>query len=175
MEMLTVRETIEFAAMMKLRGSDKEKLLKVDSIIAKLKLEKCQHTLIGGTFSKGISGGEKKRTNIGVELVTDPGFIVLDEPTSGLDSFTALVIISLLKKMAKQEGKTVIFTIHQPSSEIYNALDRILLVRSGETVYQGKAQDVMKYISNQGTKLPEYFNPADFFMELLSQKQTSKG
>ena len=80
---------------------------------------------------KGISGGERKRTSIGFELVSDPKVILLDEPTSGLDSFTAFTIINLLKKICRQKKKTVVFTIHQPSSDIYELFDRILLLVEG--------------------------------------------
>lgn len=84
---------------------------------------------------KGISGGERKRTSIGVELVNDPYCILLDEPTSGLDSFTAFTIINLLKQLAKFKNRTVIFTIHQPSSDIFMLIDRIMLLAYGKFVY----------------------------------------
>lgn len=84
---------------------------------------------------KGISGGERKRTSIGVELITNPPLIMLDEPTSGLDSFTAFVTIALLKKYA-MEGKTVIFTIHQPDTDIFNLFDRLMLLVDGRFIYQ---------------------------------------
>jgi ATP-binding cassette, subfamily G (WHITE), eye pigment precursor transporter len=77
---------------------------------------KCQDSQIGSIYRKVISGGERKRTAIGVELITDPSVILLDEPTSGLDSFMTLKICKLLKKLAHDQGKTVIATIHQPSS-----------------------------------------------------------
>lgn len=84
-------------------------------MIDDLGLGNCADTWIGGEFFKGISGGERKRTSIGVELITNPSVIFLDEPTTGLDSETALNCISVLKKMA-HEGRTIISTIHQPSS-----------------------------------------------------------
>ncbi|EAR83932.3 ABC transporter family protein (macronuclear) [Tetrahymena thermophila SB210] len=171
MESLTVRETIEFAARLKLKDSESEKMNKVNSIIKKLKLEKCQNSYVGGTYIKGISGGERKRTNIGVELVTDPQLIVLDEPTSGLDSFTALLTVNLLKQLAKNENKTILFTIHQPSSDIYNSLDRILLLRNGMTVYQGDSREIVPYMQKCGLVLPEYCNPADFFMEIIANNK----
>lgn len=90
-------------------------------------MEKCQDTLIGGPLIKGISGGERKRTSIAVDFVTDPSTIMLDEPTSGLDSFTAYLIVRILKDYAKK-GKTVIFTIHQPSYDIYEMFDRLMLL-----------------------------------------------
>ena len=76
---------------------------------------------------KGISGGERKRTSIGVELITDPQLIFLDEPTTGLDSFTAAGVMETLRALASS-GRTVVSTIHQPNSEIYNNFDRLLLI-----------------------------------------------
>lgn len=72
--------------------------------------------MIGGMFYKGLSGGERKRTSIGYELITDPNLLLLDEPTSGLDSTTALKIIKTLKKEAKSRKLTILCTIHQPNS-----------------------------------------------------------
>lgn len=84
---------------------------------------------------EGISGGERKRTSIGYELVSDPNCIFLDEPTSGLDSFTAFSIIDLLRKFAHDSNKTVVFTIHQPSSDIWNMFDKIMLMVDGKFIY----------------------------------------
>ena len=88
---------------------------RVNEIIKNLGLEKCRNTWIGDTRIRGISGGEKKRTSIGLELLINPSIIFLDEPTTGLDSTTSLNLIKFLNKLAKQ-GRTVISTIHQPSS-----------------------------------------------------------
>jgi len=86
---MTVRECLEFAARLKLKGTEADKLRKVDQLIWELKLTKCANTKIGGPLVKGVSGGERKRTSIGVELITNPTLIFLDEPTTGLDSFTS--------------------------------------------------------------------------------------
>jgi len=86
---MTVRECLEFAAKLKLSGTMESKIKRVDQLIATMKLSKCQNTHIGGPLVKGISGGERKRTAVGVELITDPALIFLDEPTTGLDSFIA--------------------------------------------------------------------------------------
>ena len=86
---MTVRECLEFAAKLKLKGSYESKIRCVDKVIKELNLEKCQNTKIGGELFKGVSGGERKRTSIGLELITNPSLIFLDEPTTGLDSFTA--------------------------------------------------------------------------------------
>jgi ABC-type multidrug transport system ATPase subunit len=83
---------------------------------------------------KGVSGGERKRASIGVELITNPSLIFLDEPTTGLDSFTALQVMQTLKELA-QGGRTIITTIHQPNSDIYAMFDRLMLLAQGKIVY----------------------------------------
>ena len=115
---MTVRECLEFAAKLKLKGSYESKIKRVDDIITELRLNKCQNTKIGGPLVKGVSGGERKRTSIGVELITDPTLIFLDEPTTGLDSFTATSVMETLKELA-MSGRTIISTIHQPNSDIF--------------------------------------------------------
>ena len=103
-----MRECLEFSAKLKLRGTLESKLARVDEIIEELRLTKCQNTKIGGPLVKGVSGGERKRTSIGVELITDPYLIFLDEPTTGLDSFTATSVIETLKELSHKKGKTII-------------------------------------------------------------------
>lgn len=91
--------------------------------------------MIGSAEKKVISGGERKRTSIGVEMITDPSVLMLDEPTSGLDSFKATSIVRLLKSLADKRGKTIISTIHAPSSEAFYYFDRLILMADGFTVY----------------------------------------
>lgn len=93
-----------------------------------LKLDKCMDTLVGNPMIKGISGGEKKRTSIGFELISEPDVIMLDEPTSGLDSLTSFVIVEYLRNLAVSQKKTVIMTIHQPNSDIFNLFDNLVLM-----------------------------------------------
>ena len=124
---MTVRECLIFAAKLKLQGTDEEKLERVDEVIKDLRLSKCQNTKIGGSMVKGVSGGERKRTAIGVELITDPQLIFLDEPTTGLDSFTAASVMETLRALAAS-GRTVISSIHQPNSEIYDNFDKLMLI-----------------------------------------------
>lgn len=108
---MTVRECLEFSAKLKLPGSMASKIARVDQIIKDLKLANCEHTFIGGPLLKGVSGGERKRTSIGVELITNPSLVFLDEPTTGLDSYTATRVMKILKKLARS-GRTIIQTIH---------------------------------------------------------------
>lgn len=114
----------------------------------------------------GISGGERKRTCIAVELITDPSIILLDEPTSGMDSFTAFIIICILKQLALQ-GKTIVLTIKQPSVEIFSMFDNLFLLMKGRFIYQGKAKDAMLYFRNLNYECPMYYNVCDHFMQLM--------
>ena len=91
--------------------------------------------MVGHERKKVLSGGERKRTAIGVELITDPQMVMLDEPTSGLDSFTAFRICKVLQKLARDQGKTIISTIHQPSSQTFSTFDRLILMADGYIVY----------------------------------------
>ena len=117
---------------------------KVDQIIQRLGLNECQNTLVGGWKRRGISGGERKRTSIGYELITEPSLLLLDEPTSGLDSSTAKRILKMLKREAER-GMSILATIHQPSSDLFMMFDRIIVLSEGYTIYAGSPQDVRTY------------------------------
>jgi len=167
---MTVRECLEFAARLKLPGTEEDKLARVNFLIATLKLTKCQNTRIGGPLVKGVSGGERKRTSIGVELITDPTLIFLDEPTTGLDSFTATSVMETLGDLARKENRTVISTIHQPNSDIFDMFDRLVLLAKGKIIYFNEAKLSVEYFSNIGYKCPELSNPCDFFMSMMSKE-----
>lgn len=100
----------------------------MEHLAKSLKLDNCLDTLVGGMLIKGISGGEKKRTSIAFELISDPQVIMLDEPTSGLDSLTSFIIVKYLGDLAKTQNKTVIMTIHQPNSEIFKLFAKLILM-----------------------------------------------
>ena len=120
--------------------------------------------MIGSQQIKGLSGGERKRTAIGVELITNPSVIFLDEPTSGLDSFTANSIVKLLVQQSRL-GKTIVATIHQPSSSTYALFDRLLLLMEGHPIYQGPANEAVSYFGKIGYQIATYANPADYFLK----------
>jgi ABC-type multidrug transport system ATPase subunit len=157
-----------FAARMKLPFKTNYKQV-VDNILTELKLEKCADTKIGGSTIKGVSGGERKRTSIGIEIITDPLLIFLDEPTTGLDSFTASVVVQVLRDMAKR-GRTVIATIHQPNSDTFELFDKLMLLAQGKIIYLNDAQRAAGYFSNIGYVLPSFSNPADYFMRIMSKE-----
>jgi len=164
---MTVRECLEFSAKLKLPGTEADKIKKVNEIINDLKLNKCQNTYIGGSLIKGVSGGERKRTSIGVELITDPSLIFLDEPTTGLDSYTATQVMAILKNLALS-GRTIIQTIHQPNSDIYVMFDKLMLLAQGRVLFYNDASLAVDYFSNIGFQVPELSNPADFFIPIMS-------
>lgn len=120
---------------------------------------------MGGFFLKGLSGGERKRTSIGYELITSPNLILLDEPTSGLDSTTALQIIKLLKQEARK-GMTIICTIHQPSSEIFMQFDRLMMLSEGYPIYNGPLSMIQTFLNEVNMRIPRFTNPADFILKI---------
>lgn len=170
---MTVREVIRMSARLRLPQSmsNEEKENRVEQVIELLHLDRCKDTVIGYPGQKGgISGGERKRTGIAIELITNPTVLFLDEPTSGLDTYTATSVCETLKHLA-MSGRTVVATIHQPSSEIFHMFDRLLLLARGEIMYQGDAQEAMTYFSAEGFPCPQYTNPADhIFMKILNDQ-----
>ena len=138
---------------------------RVDSVIKRLGLESCKDTLVGGWLMRGISGGERKRTSIGYELITEPPLILLDEPTSGLDSSTALRTVLLLKNEANR-GAAVLTTIHQPQARIFHSFDRVILMSEGYTIFNGPPGEVSDYFANFGMQINRFSNPADKMLQV---------
>lgn len=169
---LSVYETLYFTAMLKLPQylSVAEKEDRVKRAIKALGLQGCMHSRVGNMFMRGISGGERKRLNIGNEILNNPSVMLLDEPTSGLDSTTALLIIELMKFFA-QHGRTVICSIHQPSSQIFNSFDNVILLSKGRMLYYGPPAQVVSYFSDLGYQCHPHWNPADYFMDLASMNE----
>lgn len=152
-----------------MNGTTAEMQKKVDGIIADLKLTKCQNTYIGGPLIKGISGGERKRTSIGVELITDPSLIFLDEPTTGLDSYTATQLMVTLRSLA-DSGRTIIQTIHQPNSDIYETFDKLMLLAMGKVLYFNDCSKAVNYFTSIDYKNPALSTPSDYFMMIMSRE-----
>ncbi|MCO5597653.1 hypothetical protein L7F22_051734 [Adiantum nelumboides] len=166
---LTVRETLIFAAQLRLPRSmtSEQKVVRAETVIKDLGLERCQHTRVGGIFIPGVSGGERKRASIGHEILVDPSLLFLDEPTSGLDSTTALRLLRVLHKNAKV-GRTIIMTIHQPSSRLFHMFDKLLLLSEGHPIYFGKGKDAMDYFASLHFSPQLAMNPADFLLDLAT-------
>ncbi|KAL8505197.1 hypothetical protein ACS0TY_016424 [Phlomoides rotata] len=170
---LTVRETLTYAARLRLpktltkEGKDQ----RAADVIYELGLESCQDTMIGGSFVRGISGGERKRVCIGNEIIINPSLLFLDEPTSGLDSTTALRIVDTLHDIA-EAGKTVVTTIHQPSSRLFLKFDKLILIGKGSLLYFGKATEALLYFSSIGCNPLISMNPAEFMLDLANGNVT---
>lgn len=159
----TPRESIMMAA--KLRKVPKPEEA-VETVLTSLGLQKCADTLCGSHMIRGISGGEKKRTSIAVEIVSNPKLLFLDEPTSGLDSFAAYKCIDTLKELA-QQGRTVALTIHQPSSEIFFLFDKVIFLCAGNVLYEGPVADVAKHFAAAGYPNPANYNICDYVTFLM--------
>ncbi|PNP40769.1 hypothetical protein TGAMA5MH_07209 [Trichoderma gamsii] len=167
---LTVRETLRFSAALRLPSfmSKEEKYQRAEEVLMKMGLKDCADNLIGNDLVKGISGGEKRRVSIAVQVLTDPRILLLDEPTSGLDAFTASSIMEVLQGLAN-EGRTLILTIHQPRSDLFKHFGNVLLLaRGGSPAYAGSAKDMLNYFGKQGYQCPQHSNPADFALDMIT-------
>ncbi|WCJ29013.1 ABC-2 type transporter family protein [Euphorbia peplus] len=166
---LTVTETLMFTALLRLPKTltREEKLHHVQSVITELGLNRCQNSMIGGPLFRGISGGEKKRVSIGQEMLINPSLLLLDEPTSGLDSTTAQRIITTIKRLASG-GRTVVTTIHQPSSRLYHMFDKVVLLSEGSPIFYGPSSSALDYFSSIGFSSSITINPADLLLDLAN-------
>lgn len=174
----TPREAIRFSARLRLSKdtTDEELETLTNRMLQELGLEAAADTIVGNALIKGISGGERKRASVGVELVTRPALVFLDEPTSGLDSFAAVKLVNLLKKVASA-GSSVLFTVHQPASETFASLDQVIFMAHGQVVYQGSPEKVPEYMEDRNKSVPEHANPADWMLmvtQTMSEDELAK-
>ncbi|CAF0761120.1 unnamed protein product [Rotaria sp. Silwood1] len=167
---LSVRENLMFSANVRLPRSKtiNERIELVNQIIRDLCLETCADTRIGTHFIRGVSGGEKRRACIGMELILSPSILFLDEPTSGLDASTAENVMKCLYNLSRR-GCTIIFSIHQPRYSIFKLFDTILLLSSGRKVYLGSSTNILSYFASIGFICEEHDNPADFVLDVIIQ------
>ncbi|KAF2734700.1 P-loop containing nucleoside triphosphate hydrolase protein [Polyplosphaeria fusca] len=166
---LTVRETLTYAAQLRLDSSvsQQERRQLVEEVILELSLKEAADTRIGDHEHRGCSGGEKRRTSIGVQLLSNPSLLWLDEPTTGLDSTSAFQIVKSLQHLARK-GRTIIVTIHQPRSEIWSLFDNIILLTKGSPAYAGNARECLPYFARLGYELPPFVNPAEHLIDIVS-------
>ncbi|XP_059144004.1 ATP-binding cassette sub-family G member 5-like [Physella acuta] len=166
---LTVRETLTYMAYLKLPGytTESEIEAKVESVIRDMGLTHVADNRIGGAVIRGVSGGEKRRITIGVQLLKDPDILLLDEPTSGLDSFTARHLVASLADIA-HKGKLVIMSIHQPRSDIFNLLDKVAILTVGQLAFLGRPNQIVPYFTNIGYPCPNNQNPCDVYIDVTS-------
>lgn len=169
METLTVQECLEYAAKLKYSPDAAKRQQRVAELMEELEMNDLAKVRFGGMFQKGrsLSRGEKKRLSIAVELITNPSLIFLDEPTTSMDAYTAEKIVKILHRL-KLRCRTIIATIHQPNTHIYNSFDQLMIMSLGRVIYHNNAKDAVGYFATIGYQCPMTKNPADYFMALLS-------
>ncbi|KAI8435267.1 hypothetical protein MSG28_003606 [Choristoneura fumiferana] len=173
---LTVIEHLNVMARLRMdrRTSSIARKRRVNQLLRQLGLYNSRFTRIGGLDGrKTLSGGERKRLAFATELLTDPGLLFCDEPTTGLDSFSAQKLVSLLRASAAQ-GKTVICTIHQPSSELVALFDKLVLLAEGRVAYAGSAKGALGFFESLGYHCPITYNPTDYFIKILAMTPGSE-
>ena len=170
---LTVYENIEYSARFKLSNSSSQDIKRrVNISIQMLNLDKCRNTRIGTEFNRGVSGGEKKRCCVAMELVNEPPILFLDEPTTGLDSVNAEDVVLCMKELAKN-NKIVISTIHQPSVDLLKMFDRLIIMHEGMAVYSGKYEEMSSYYANNGVTIPNYVNQVEYILTCLNMNESN--
>ncbi|XP_004349233.2 ATP-binding cassette transporter [Capsaspora owczarzaki ATCC 30864] len=163
---LTVRETFEFAAELQLPREmpTEEKSRHIDVILKLLGLEHAANTLVGNPLIRGVSGGEKKRVTVGIEMLKTPNMLLLDEPTTGLDSAAAYNVLSHVRSIA-DVGFPCMAALLQPSRELYELFNRVLILSQGSIVYFGPREKALDHFASLGLHCPEAMNPAEFLAQ----------
>ncbi|KAJ3095113.1 hypothetical protein HDU97_007254 [Phlyctochytrium planicorne] len=168
---LTVRDTLRYAARLRLPRtmSIQKKDEMVESVILELGLKECANTLIGDEWRKGISGGEKRRVSVGVQLLLNPSVIFMDEPTTGLDAFSARSLVETLTSLCSNGQRTIIISIHQPRSDIFTAFSFITLLASrGRLAYSGTRDGAIAHFESLGFAPEMNVNGADFLIDMTT-------
>ncbi|XVF09432.1 hypothetical protein REPUB_Repub07fG0092200 [Reevesia pubescens] len=172
--MLTVHETFMFAAEVRLPPSisREEKKKRVNELLDQLGLESAAHTYIGDEGRRGVSGGERRRVSIGIDIIHKPSLLFLDEPTSGLDSTSAYSVVEKVKDIARG-GSIVLMTIHQPSYRIQLLLDRITVLARGRLVYLGSPASLPAHLSGFGRPIPDGENSIEYLLDVIKEYDES--
>ncbi|KAM7263054.1 hypothetical protein ACFE04_000737 [Oxalis oulophora] len=174
--MLTVEETLMFSAEFRLPRSlsKRKKKARVQALIDQLGLRNAAKTVIGDEGHRGVSGGERRRVSIGIDIIHDPILLLLDEPTSGLDSTSAFMVVKVLQRIA-QSGSIVIMSVHQPSYRILGLLDRLIFLSHGQTVYSGTPANLPQFFAEFGHPIPENENKTEFALDLIRELEETGG
>lgn len=174
--MLTVEETLMFSAEFRLPRtlSKSKKKSRVQALIDQLGLRNAAKTVIGDEGHRGVSGGERRRVSIGIDIIHDPIVLFLDEPTSGLDSTSAFMVVKVLQRIA-QSGSIVVMSVHQPSYRILSLLDRLIFLSHGQTVYSGSPANLPIFFGEFGHPIPETENRTEFALDLIRELEETPG
>lgn len=167
---LTVYETVLNSALLRLprEMSVRQKEARVVEVLSELRIFGIKDRVIGSDFKRGISGGEKRRVSIACELVTSPSILFLDEPTSGLDSYNARNVVECLVKLSRDFNRTIVFTIHQPRSNIVSLFDKLLLLSEGDLIYSGDMIKCNDFFGKNGYQCPLGYNIADYLIDITA-------
>ncbi|CAM0946673.1 unnamed protein product [Alopecurus aequalis] len=171
MSTMSVREAVYYSAQLQLPETmpAAEKRTHADGVIREMGLGNAMDTRIGGRVTKGISGGERKRLTICVEMLTRPRLLFLDEPTSGLDSAASYHVMSHIARIAAREGMTIVAAIHQPCGDVFDLFHSLCLLASGRTVFFGAASDATQFFTQSGFPCPQLRNPSDHFLRTINK------
>ncbi|KAL2343815.1 hypothetical protein Fmac_005100 [Flemingia macrophylla] len=170
---LTARETLYYSAQLQFPDSVSiaEKKERADMTLREMGLQDAFNTRVGGWRSKGLSGGQKRRLSICIEILTRPKLLFLDEPTSGLDSAASYYVMSRIARLNQRDGirRTIVSSIHQPSSEVFELFHDLCLLTSGETVFFGPASDANQFFASNGFPCPTLHNPSDHYLRIINK------
>ncbi|KAF9663411.1 hypothetical protein SADUNF_Sadunf17G0047000 [Salix dunnii] len=170
---LTVKEAVYYSAQLQLPDSmsKAEKKERAEMTIREMGLQDAMNTRIGGWGSKGISGGQKRRVSICIEILTHPKLLFLDEPTSGLDSAASYYVMNRIARLDHKDEnrRTVIASIHQPSSDVFQLFDSLCLLCAGKVVYFGPASEANEFFTLNGFPCPTLQNPSDHFLKTINK------
>ncbi|XP_051194625.1 ABC transporter G family member 1 [Lolium perenne] len=171
MSTMSVREAVYYSAQLQLPGTmpAAEKRAHADGVIREMGLGDAMDTRIGGRITKGISGGQRKRLTICVEMLTRPRLLFLDEPTSGLDSAASYHVMSHITRVAAREGMTVVAAVHQPSGDVFDLFHSLCLLSQGRTVFFGAASEANQFFTQSGFPCPQLRNPSDHFLRTINK------
>ncbi|KAL6656178.1 hypothetical protein ACP70R_007004 [Stipagrostis hirtigluma subsp. patula] len=171
MTTLTVREAVHYSAQLQLPSamSAAAKRERAEETLREMGLEGAADTRIGGWMHRGISGGQRRRVSVCMEILTRPALLFLDEPTSGLDSAASYHVVGRIARLARREGMTVVAAVHQPSSEVFGLFGGLCLLAYGRTVFFGPAAEANQFFALSGFPCPSLMNPSDHFLRTINK------